>query len=82
MTKKTKSAKKPAITKDEAKTLRAARKILKRLSSKHEKLESIAFNVTTDKQADKAEAELYDFENEVLKHHIDFNGISEAFIVF
>ena len=79
--KKAMNAKKPAITKDEAKTLREARKILKRLSSKHEKLESIAFNVSTDKQAGKAEAELYDFENEVLKHRIDF-GISGAFFVF
>lgn len=81
MAKNTKKAKKPVITEDEAKTLKEARKILKRLSSKHEKLESIAFNVSTDRQAAKAEAELYDFENEVFKHSIDFTGISEAFIV-
>ena len=81
MTKKTKNAKKPVISEDEAKTLKEARKILKKLSGKHEKLESNAFNASTDEQAAKAEATLYDFENEVLKHHVDFTEISEAIII-
>ena len=67
MAKNTAKKKKPLLTPEEKKTIRAARKILKRLTAKWEKLEEAAW--ASEREDMTAEDEFLD---ELYPVHIDF----------